>query len=64
LPKLKGMGDVAETYADEFIRIEAVSKLDGELRMLDMRDAAVREVVRGATSARDVYLGERAPAYD
>lgn len=64
LPKLKGMVDFAETYGDEFIRIESVSKVDGELRMLDMRNPEVREVVRAATSARDVYLGVWAARFD
>lgn len=63
LPKLMGLADFAEKYEDEFIRIEAISKVGKELRMLDMRNPEVRAEVREASSAQDVYRSDVAVQY-
>jgi type III restriction enzyme len=64
LGKLRGLADFAELYGDRFVRIEAISKNEkgdlgadskGMLRMLDLTDPEVREVVRTSRSAADAY---------
>ncbi len=65
LPKLRGLADFAEKYADHFLRIEAVSQIDKrELRMLDLTDPVVRTAIRDATSAADLYRSDVAAKYD
>ncbi|MGH2958992.1 MAG: DEAD/DEAH box helicase, partial [Solirubrobacterales bacterium] len=51
LPKLRGLADFAEEFGDEFHRIEAVASTrgkDGGLRVLDVREPAVRTAIRNA----------------
>jgi type III restriction enzyme len=64
LGKLKGLADFAEEYADQFVRIDAISKNEkgdlggdtkGALLLLDLLDKDVRTVVRGTASAADAY---------
>jgi type III restriction enzyme len=64
LGKLKGLADFAEEYADEFVRIDAISKNEkgdlgaetkGALLLLDLLDKDVRKVVRASASAADAY---------
>lgn len=63
LGKLHGLADFAEEFADDFMRVEAISKNErgdlgsdkGSLRMLDLTDSATRDKVRNCKSAADAY---------
>ena len=63
LPKLKGLADFAATRGEVFRRIEAVDEIDGVLRMLDLKNPAVREVIGTAESAKAAYLGAAGRPY-
>jgi hypothetical protein len=56
LPKLRGLADFAEACGAKLHRIEAVAKVDGEVRLLDLQDGAVRQVVKSAQSAEKLYV--------
>ncbi len=53
----------AEEYGDQFLRIEAISKVEDELKMLDLKQVEVREAIQAATSAGALYRGELAEKY-
>ena len=53
--KLHGMARFAERYRDQFHRIEAISRVDGELRALDFTLPEVREKVLQETDAFFAY---------
>lgn len=53
--KLHGMARFAEVYGDRFHRIESISRIDGELRVLDFKDAEVRAKVLAESDARFAY---------
>ncbi len=55
LLKLKGLAEFAATFGREFHRIEAISQLDGQARVLDMQNAAVRIAVTKTTDAKALY---------
>jgi superfamily II DNA or RNA helicase len=55
LSKLRGLADFAEACGAKLHRIEAVAKVDGEVRVLDLQDAAVRQAVRSAENAERLY---------
>ena len=64
LGKLKGLADFAEEYAEQYVRIDAISKNEkgdlggdtkGALLLLDLLDKDVRTVIRGSASAADAY---------
>lgn len=63
LPKLKGLADFADSHGERFLRIEAISRVDKELRMLDLTKPRVREAIYKATSAADLYRGDVADSY-
>lgn len=46
LPKLRGLADYVEKHGADFGRIEAVAEVDGSYRVLDLKAAEVRELVR------------------
>lgn len=56
LPKLRGLAQYAEDHPGDYRRIEAVAEVGGDLKMLDLTDAKVRDAVRKATSAEKVYV--------
>lgn len=59
LPTLRGLADFTEQFGDEFHRVESVAKMrDGRLRVLDLKSVRVRQAVRAALDAEDVYIGE------
>ena len=63
--KLRGLGDYAERFGDEYIRIESVAKVsDGRLRSLDLLDARVREAVRKFEGGKVTALYESPFATD
>lgn len=57
--KLWALADYAEKYGDEFVRIESVAEAaDKTLRVLDMKDPAVRAAVRAFKGAKVSALYE------
>ncbi len=63
LPKLRGLAAYAEAHGDQFQRIDAVAKVDGSLRVLDLTEAPVRTAVADATDATALYRGDKATDY-
>jgi len=59
LVKLQGMARFAELYGKSFHRIEAVNKVDGQFRLLDMTNPRVRAAVADAVEAEDLWADER-----
>lgn len=55
LPKLRGMARFAEVYGESFHRIESISRIDGELRVLDFTLPEVRKIVLDAIDADSAY---------
>jgi hypothetical protein len=56
LPKLRGLAAFATEYGDAFHRIESVARMtDGTLRVLDIKDSSVRDVVIAAKDAQALY---------
>lgn len=56
LSKLQGLGDFADAHGEFFHRIEAVARTAvGELRVLDLKDAAVRGEFRVAEDLAALY---------
>ncbi|TFC85457.1 DEAD/DEAH box helicase [Cryobacterium sp. TMT3-29-2] len=53
--KLHGMARFAEVYGARFHRIESISRIDGELRVLDFTLPVVREQVLAESDARFAY---------
>ena len=44
--KLRALAEFAELFRDQFLRIESIAEVDGELRSVDLRDSRVRDAVR------------------
>lgn len=63
LPKLLGLADYAEQHPGVFARIDAVAKIGDKLRVLDLTETSVRDAVRSADSARELYDGPHAAAF-
>ncbi|MGU3438063.1 hypothetical protein ACNHUS_34260 [Actinomycetes bacterium M1A6_2h] len=63
LPKLRGLADFAERFADDFRRIESVAETSGNLRVLDITKASVRDAIRETQSARALYESDLASDY-
>lgn len=62
LAKLRGMARFAEVYGDNFHRIESISRVDGQPRVLDFTLPDVRAAAREAIDADSVYR-EKSSAY-
>lgn len=63
LPKLRGLADFAERFANDFRRVESVAETGGVLRVLDLTKPHVREEIRVAQSAKVLYESEVASDY-
>ncbi len=63
LPKLLGLADYAEEHGEQYRRIEAVAKVGEDFRVLDMKEASVRDATRRAESARTLYDSSAATDY-
>lgn len=63
LPKLRGLTQFAEKYADEFRRIESVAETKGTLRVLDLTKHRVRDAIREASDAKGLYESNLASDY-
>ena len=44
--KLRALAEFAEQFRDQFLRIESIAEVNGELRSVDLRDSRVRDAVR------------------
>ncbi len=55
LAKMRGMARFAEIHGEDFHRIESISRIDGKLRVLDLKLADVRAAVLDARDADDAY---------
>ena len=55
LAKLRGMARFAEAYGDHFHRIESISRIDGQLRVLDFTHPRTRSEILGGTDADGIY---------
>ncbi|WP_426990829.1 DEAD/DEAH box helicase [Pseudarthrobacter sp. Y6] len=55
LSKLRGLARFAEVYGENFHRIESISRIDGELRVLDLTLPTVRKSVLDAIDADFAY---------
>jgi len=63
LPKLRGFTRFAETYGNEFHRIETVAKVGEQLRVLDLKKPAVIKAVKGCDNLENLYMSEHAQDY-
>lgn len=63
LDKLRGLAAFAAEYGAEFHRIEAVSEVGDQRRVLDMQDERVRAAVEVAEDAETLYAGPLAQNY-
>lgn len=63
LPKLKGLARYAESNGAIYRRIEVVTQLDGGYKLLDLKEASVREAVFFASSARTLFESVAAMEY-
>ncbi|MCV7471929.1 DEAD/DEAH box helicase family protein [Micrococcus luteus] len=61
LPKLRGLAEYAQAHGNAFGRIEAVAEIEGQLRVLDMKNDVVQAGVHAAQDAESLY--KAAPAY-
>jgi hypothetical protein len=56
--KLRALAFFAEMYGDQFVRIESIAKVGGDLRVLDLTDSVLREAVLGFSDAKVTGLYE------
>ena len=63
LPKLKGISRYTENHATLYRRVEAVAKVEGKLRVLDLADESVRKEIARSAGARSLYEGPFARDY-
>ncbi len=65
LMKLKALAAFADRFGDAFHRIEALTKVDGQMRVIDMKLDTTREAVKVAKqSAIDLYRSKFAEDYE
>ena len=64
LVKLKGLAKYADDYGDDFHRIDSIASAGNELRVLDMKDTAVRDaILKSGQSTAELYAGSLAKKY-
>ncbi|KHE75335.1 hypothetical protein AS25_01695 [Kocuria marina] len=63
LPKLRGLAAYAEQYGDHYARIDSIAKIDGTLRVLELKDPRVREGITQATSVEALFSSQRSFEY-
>jgi type III restriction enzyme len=62
--KLRALADYAESYGDEFVRIESVAKAGDALRVLDLKEPQVRAAVRAFEGGKVTALYKSDSARD
>lgn len=63
LPKLQGLAVYAENHASAYRRIESVAEVKGQLRVLDLTKAEVRQAIIAATDVVKLFSGPQANDY-
>jgi type III restriction enzyme len=63
LPKLQGLARYAETHPHFYRRIEAIAKVDGNMRVLNLKNSDVCEAILVATTAESLYRSTMAGDY-
>ncbi len=63
LPKLKGLARYAEVHGSVYRRIEAVAVVNGEYKVLDLKEKMVREAIFSSESAKSLYESSAAETY-
>lgn len=63
LPKLRGLAAYAARHGQHYQRIDAVTKIGGSFRVVDLTEASVRAAVADATDAASLYQGAHAADY-
>ena len=63
LPKLKGLARYAEVNGAIYRRVEAVAELNGGYKLLDLKEASVREAVLAAFNTKSLYESAVAVEY-
>jgi len=56
IPKLRGLAIYAQQYGHQFTRIDAVTKIDGRLYVLDLLKESVRDAIAENDDGRTLYL--------
>ena len=65
LVKLQALARFADEYGDEFHRIEALAKVNGKMRVLDLQDDDVRAAIKTTDlEPLKLYEGDLARDYD
>jgi hypothetical protein len=65
LVKLQGLAEFAKKYGDNFHRIEAISKVDGVMRILDLKVPIVRDAILASDkSPMELYVSDIGTEYD
>jgi type III restriction enzyme len=64
LPKLQGLALYAEAHSKAYRRIEAVAKVKGKLRVLNLMREDVREAIASAKDAASLFVGSLASDYE
>ncbi|OIO09665.1 MAG: type III restriction endonuclease subunit R [Elusimicrobia bacterium CG1_02_63_36] len=63
--KLKALARFSETYGEAFHRIEALDKIDGQMKVIDMTSDVVRDsVLNSQESALAIYQSNISVSYD
>lgn len=63
LSKLRGLAQYAATHTGAFRRIESVAEAHGRLRVLDLKNATVRDAIAQAEDAASLFRGALASDY-
>ena len=63
LPKLRGLALYADGHAGAYRRIESVAEAYGKLRVLNLKDATVRQAIASAQDAASLFKGPLAADY-
>lgn len=63
MPKLVGLAKYVEEFGNEFRRIESVAEINGELRVLDMKNQRTRKAIEEFSSAEELYASDFAADY-
>ena len=63
IPKLMGLAQYAEQFGDHFRRIEAIAKIDGTFRVLDLKEPGTRAAIKKESSIEALYKSTAASNY-
>lgn len=63
LPKLKGLAAYAEKYPQTYRRIEAIAKIDGTYKVLDVTEPGVRAEIAQSDNIESLYKSKVASKY-